>query len=309
MRVALFGATGFVGSYIIDALLSAQHIPVVLVRPGSEGKVRHSDHCITVPGDIQDNAAVAATLRDCDAAIYLIGILREKPEAGITFEALQYEGAKHCIEVARERGVPRFLLMSANGVKAEGTAYQRSKFAAEQYLAQSGLAGTVFRPSVIFGDPRGRMEFCTQLLDEMIEPPIPAPAFFKGIVPGRGGFSLSPVHVEDVAQAFVRALTVEDCVGQVYPLGGSATLAWPTIIRCIAAAAGRHKVVLPAPAFGVRLACLLLDRYSWFPITRDQLTMLLEGNVVDSRAAFETLGITERGFSRDTLKYLTDGGR
>ncbi|MGB5246499.1 MAG: NAD(P)H-binding protein [Woeseia sp.] len=309
MRVALFGGTGFVGSYIIDALLADGHTPVALVRPGSDGKVRHSDHCITVPGDIDDNAAVAATLRDCDAAIYLIGILREDPDAGITFNALQFAGAKHCIDVARKLGVPRFLLMSANGVHADGTAYQRSKFKAEQYLADSGLDGTVFRPSVIYGDPRGRMEFCTQLLEQMIEPPIPAPAFFKGLLPGRGGFSMSPVHVEDVAQAFIRSLGDSRCVGQVYALGGSETLSWPQIIRRIAVAAGRRKLIVPAPAFGVRLACLLFDRFAWFPLTRDQLTMLLEGNAVASRSAFAALDIEERGFSRDDLAYLSDGGR
>jgi NADH dehydrogenase len=309
MRVALFGATGFVGSYIIDALLAAGHLPVVMVRPGSEHKVRQSDHCITVPGDIGDGAAVAATLRDCDAAIYLIGILREDPAAGITFESMQFDGAKRCIDAAAERGVSRFLLMSANGVCADGTAYQRSKFKAEQYLAKSGLAWTVFRPSVLFGEPRGRMEFCTQLLEQMIEPPIPAPAFFTGLLPGRGGFAMSPVQVEDVAQAFVRSLTEPRCEGQVYPLGGAETLEWPEIIKRIAAAAGRRKLILPAPAFAVRAACLLLDRYAWFPMTRDQLTMLLEGNAVESRAAFETLKIRERAMTAAALSYLTDGAR
>ncbi len=304
MRVAVFGGTGFVGSYIIDALLDAGHEPVVLVRPGSEGKVRHSDHCLTVPGAIDDAAAIAATLRDCDAAIYLIGILREEPATGITFEALQYAGARRCIDAAREQGVRRFLLMSANGVRADGTAYQTTKFKAEQHLAASGLAGTVFRPSVIFGDPRGRMEFCTQLEQEMIDPPIPAPAFFRGLLPRQGGFNMSPVHVADVAQAFVRALDNDQTHGQVYPLGGAETLAWPEIIERIAASVGRRKLILPAPAAAVHLACLAFDRFSWFPLTREQLTMLLEGNAVDSREAFRLLGIDERGFNVANLNYL-----
>ncbi len=304
MRVAVFGATGFVGSYIVDALLDAGHEPVALVRPGSEGRMHRADHCLIVPGDIGDRAAIAATLRDCDAAIYLIGILREEPAAGITFEALQHEGAKRAIDAAREQGVGRFLLMSANGVRADGTDYQRTKWLAEQHLADSGLDGTVFRPSVIFGDPRGRMEFCTQLKQQMIEPPIPAPAFFRGLSPAGGGFEMSPVHVEDVATAFVGALGRPETVGQVYPLGGRETLSWPEIIRRIAAAGRQNKVILPAPALFVHVACLALDRFSWFPITRDQLAMLLEGNAVHSRAAFELLGIDERGMTVETLDYL-----
>lgn len=307
MRVAVFGGTGFVGSYIVDALLAAHHVPVVLVRGGSVSRVSHADHCMTVPGDIDDAAAIAATLRGCDAAIYLIGILREQPDAGVTFEALQFDGARRCIDAAREQGVKRFVLMSANGVCKNGTPYQQTKYRAEQYLADSGLAGTVFRPSVIFGNPRGRMEFCTQLLAQMIEPPIPAPAFFSGLLPGRDGFEMSPVHVEDVASAFVHALGDDASVNRVYPLGGAETLAWPEIIRRIAAATGRRKFVVPAPAAGVRLACLMLDRFAWFPITRDQLTMLLEGNVVDSREAFAAYGIEERGLNAGTLSYLKDG--
>lgn len=304
MRVALFGGTGFVGSYILDVLQAAGHEPVVLVRRGSESRVRHPERCLTVPGDIEDAAAIAATLKDCDAAIYLIGILRESQARGITFEAMQFEGARRVIDIAKEQGVRRILLMSANGASGDGTPYQRTKFRAEQYLADSGLRGTVFRPSIVFGDPRGRMEFCTQMLEQMIAPPIPAPAFFRGLSPARGGFSMTPVHVEDVARAFAGALADPGCDGRVFPLGGAETLAWPEIVRCIATAVGKRKLVLPAPAVFVKAACLALDRFAWFPITRDQLDMLLDGNVVESREAFERFGIDERAMTVEALDYL-----
>ena len=93
--------------------------------------------------------------------------------------------------------------MSANGVKADGTPYQVTKYEAEEYLKASGLDWTIFRPSVIFGDPGERMEFATQLASDIIRPPLPAPLFFDGVSPlNAGQFRLSPVHVEDVAQAF-----------------------------------------------------------------------------------------------------------
>ncbi|MEQ8204959.1 MAG: NAD(P)H-binding protein [Woeseia sp.] len=304
MRVALIGGTGFVGSYIIDALLAAGHQPVVLVRPGSEHRVREAGKCTMVGGSLADRTALATCMRDCDAAIYLIGILREQPSAGITFDALQNIGARICMDVALEQGVKHFVLMSANGACGEGTAYQRSKYAAEQYLAESDLRGTVFRPSVIYGDPRGCMEFCTQLRDQMIRPPLPAPVFFRGLSPARGGFSLTPVHVEDVASAFVASLQSPASVGQIFPLGGNETLSWPAILRRIANASGKRKILLPVPAVFVRLACVLLDRFSWFPITRDQLDMLLEGNVVESQAAFKMFGIAVRGMHADELRYL-----
>jgi uncharacterized protein YbjT (DUF2867 family) len=302
MRVAVFGGTGFVGSYLVDALLEAGHEPRLLVRRGSESKVRHAGRCAVVTGGIEDRAAVDATLEGCEATIYLVGILREDPAAGITFRAMQYEGACRVIDAAKAKRVDRFLLMSANGVRQDGTPYQRTKFEAERYLAGSGLRATVIRPTVIFGDPRGRMEFGTQLRDQMIRPPIPAPAFFAGLWPGRS-FSMTPVHVEDVAQAFVRALAPE-AAGETFALGGSEELSWAEIIRRIAKATGRRKLIVPVPVVAVRSVALLLDRFRFFPITRDQLIMLMEGNSVPTTRDFERLGINPAAMTVDRLAYL-----
>jgi NADH dehydrogenase len=196
--------------------------------------------------------------------------------------------------------------MSANGVSAEGTPYEATKYRAERHLAGSGLSGTVFRPSVVFGDPRGRTEFCTGLRDQMVRPPIPAPAFFTGISPRRGTFSMTPVHVRDVAAAFAGCLDRQETVGETYSLGGADTLEWPEILRRIATASGRRKLIVPVPALPLKLAAGALDRFPFFPVTRDQLEMLLRGNVVTSRDAFELMGIEPTAFSVEALSYLRD---
>jgi nucleoside-diphosphate-sugar epimerase len=54
MKVALIGGTGFVGSYLVDELIRQAHDPVLLVRPGSEPKVRHADQCAIISGDVTD---------------------------------------------------------------------------------------------------------------------------------------------------------------------------------------------------------------------------------------------------------------
>ncbi len=162
-RIGLFGGTGFVGSYLVDALLANDFHPVLLVREGSKQRIEQRDRCTIVIGDIGDDSAVRRVVEDCDALIYNIGILREFPDRGITYEKLHVEGARRTMDAATVTGVRRFLLMSANGVKADGTGYQRTKFRAERYLQDLDLDWTIFRPSVLFGDPRGRMEFATQL--------------------------------------------------------------------------------------------------------------------------------------------------
>lgn len=305
MNVAILGATGFVGSYIVDALVAAGHTPRALVRPGSENKLRHRERCEIVAGDVDDAAAVGRLMAGADAAIYNIGIIRDFPSKGITFEAMHYEGAVRAIDAAREAGVRRFVLMSANGVRPDGVPYQETKYRAEQYLEASGLDWTIFRPSVVFGDPRGLMEFCTQLTAEMIAPPVPAPLFHDGLLPaGAGEFKLSPVFVGDVARCFVRALEVPETIGKVYPLGGPDTLSWKAIIDTLAEVAGKRKIKLPAPTGVVKAVASLFDRFEWFPVTGDQIRMLMQGNAADGSEAFRTLGITPTRFTPSALAYL-----
>jgi NADH dehydrogenase len=306
MRVALFGGTGFVGGYLVDALLAAGHQPQLLVRPGSEDKLRQPERCNTVSGSIAEREAIAKVLESADAAIYNIGILRELPAQGISFEQLHFEGARRCMNVAQEAGVERFLLMSANGAKAEGTAYQRTKYKAEQYLQTTDLGWTIFQPSVLFGDPRGNLEFATQLQRDIVRSPFPAPLFFAGLDPRKAGkFRMSPAHVTDVARAFAIALENPNTIGQTYPLGGPESLTWKQILTRIAEAGGNRLLAVPVPTYPLQAVAFFMDRFPQFPITRDQLRMLLEGNTCDPQAGFIPLGIDDPiPFDITRLAYL-----
>ncbi len=302
--VGLYGGTGFVGSYLVDELLAKGFHPVLLVRPGSEARVEQRDRCTLVSGDVDDADAIRKVAEASDALIYNIGILREFPQRGISFHELQDVAARRTMDAAIAGGVHRFLLMSANGVDSAQTPYQRSKFEAENYLRDLDLDWTIFRPSVLFGDPRGRMEFATQLSAEIIDSPLPAPLFHAGLLPfGAGGFTLSPVHVTDVAAAFVAALQDPSTVGKTLHLGGPETISWREILSRLASARGRNKLMLPAPALGVMAAAALLDRFESFPVTRDQIRMLLAGNACSSHD-LESLGIQPTAFSADGLGYL-----
>jgi uncharacterized protein YbjT (DUF2867 family) len=307
MRVTVFGGTGFVGGYLIDALLEHEHHPILLVRPGSEEKVRQAGQCTLVNGEIADPGAVRKAVTGADAVIYNIGILREFPARGVTYEALHFEGARRAMNAAAAAGVSRFLLMSANGVKADGAGYQRTKYLAEQYLASTGLDWTVFRPSVLFGNPRGRMEFATRLYRDVVCSPLPAPLFFEGVLPMHAGmFRMSPVHVKDVASVFVKALDMPETVGRIFALCGPEALTWKDILQTIARAAGKTKWMLPAPVLPLKGIAAMLDRYAFFPITRDQLTMLMEGNTCDGYEPFRTFGLVTTPFDTANLSYLED---
>jgi len=306
MRVAIIGGTGFVGSYIVDALLAQEHDVSMLVRPGSEHKVCHSVSVRIVAGSIDSTASIGDLVAGCDAVIYCVGILREFPKKGITYEATQYDGVANTVDAALKNDVRRFLLMSANGVKIPGTRYQETKKRAEDRVLASGLDATIFRPSIIFGDPRGQMEFATQLFQDMVEKPIPAVGFFSGLNPDSGAVLMSPVHVVDVAQAFVNSLTDKSTIGETYNLGGPDILSWTEMIRRIATATGRKKWIIPLPINLMKLAATLFGWLPFFPVTRDQLSMLAEGNTADPDTIESLSGKSPASFSIENLDYLND---
>lgn len=303
MRVAVFGGTGFVGNYLIDALVSSGLEPSVLVRPGSEKKLRRARLCRMTVGDLQSKTAIETALEDCQAVIYNVGILREYPQRGITFDDLQRAAALRVADSAKSRGITRFLLMSANGARCPGTPYQETKYHAEEYV-RSAFEATIFRPSVIFGDPHGALEIATQLYRDMIMPPLPALAFHTGWTAAQGAILMSPVHVEDVALAFVKALGDPGTIGRTYVLGGPETLTWQEMLIRIAQAVRREKWILPMPIGLMSVAAALMDWSRFFPVTRQQLTMLAEGNTAAPTELQSLICRPATAFVPQNLAYL-----
>lgn len=305
MKISIIGGTGFVGQALSARLLAEGHHLRMLVRPGSANKAPEHPQCVTVEGELEQPDRVRECIAGTDATIYLVGLLRENRAAGITFDLLQFRGVERCLSAAQDGGVKRFLLMSANGIDAAATPYQRTKLQAERLLKESGLEWTIFRPSVIFGDPKGRMEFCSQLQAELIDSPLPAPLFYTGLLPvNAGDFRLGPVWVEDVAAAFATALVKPESVGQTYELCGPDQVTWKKILQTIAQAVGKKKLMLPAPVMLIAPVASVMERFQWFPVTRDQLRMLVAGNCC-TEDGFARLGLEPAHFNRAALSYLS----
>jgi NADH dehydrogenase len=308
MKIFVTGASGFVGGYVLEALQNAGHKIIALVRSGSEHKLPADFSGKIISGNVFDFSFPS----ESDAVVHLIGILRPNFYRGDTFEKLHFQAAKVVVDKAVTASVKRFLLMSANGVKPHGTAYQRTKYMAEQYLRNSGLAWTIFRPSVLFGDPdhprgdAGKPEFSSLLYRQMVKPPLPAPMFHSGIsIKQAGSFKLQPAYVGDLAKGVAEVFTNDSSAGKTYHVGGSDELTWREIIDTIATAAGkRRKWKIPVPSWGIGAAAAMLGWLPFFPVTRDQITMLMEGNTCDGSDFYQDFDIESTAFTPENLGYL-----
>lgn len=304
MRVALFGGTGFVGSNLTTKLIEHKYKLSLLVRSEHLEKDSRSPDIKTTNGSINSVSAINHTLGNCDYVIYNIGILEEVPKLGITFQSIQFDGLKAVVDQSVKLGVKKFILMSANGAKSVGTNYQVTKYNAEEYLKNSGLVYTILRPSVIFGDPQGKMEFITQLYQELITPSLPAVNFFKGFLPIQGSVKMSPVHIDDVVEVFCLALKLNHTNNKTYNLGGPEILSWYEILKCIAATTKKNKIFIPVPIVIMKLLARLFQWLPFFPVTFEQLQMLEENNIADKDELIKLIKRESRALTQDSIDYL-----
>jgi uncharacterized protein YbjT (DUF2867 family) len=106
----------------------------------------------------------------------------------------------------------------------------------------------------------------------------------------------------------VKALDMPETAGRIIALGGPDALTWKDILQTIARAAGTRKWAVPAPVLLLKGLAAALDQYAFFPITRDQLTMLMEGNTCDAQELLRTFGLAPTPFDATSLSYLHSDG-
>ena len=297
MKVFLTGSTGFVGRQILRDLIDHGYEVRCLVRQGSEHKfTRYQAKGVeTVPGSITDPGSLLGKLAGCDAVINLVGIIREFPARGITFQKAHYEGTANLVMAALAQGVRRFVQMSALGARAEGkTQYQQTKFRAEECVRNSGLDFTIFRPSIIFGPGDQFVNLFARMLK--VQQFVP--------VVGNGKYQMQPVSVENVSLGFVKSLAQKDSIGKTFDVGGPERFAFNTIIDVIGEVLCVPPHKLHVPAFVMSTMAEMFDWLPFFPVTKDQITMLLEGNVCDEAPFYRHFGIGPTHFKEGISRYL-----
>ncbi len=295
MKIFVTGGTGFVGKAVLEALLAEGHRLSCLVR-NPEKTGRHLPGGVEwIKGDLLKPAEWRRGLEGCEAAIHLVGIIRETRRE--TFQLVHVEGTRNIVEAARGAGIRRFLQMSALGSRPGAKSrYHQTKFMAEELVKGAGLEYTVIRPSVIFG-PEDRF---VNVLAALIRwsPVI--------LIPGRGTTRLQPVALGDVVFSMVQALKKPQSIGKTYELGGPEALGFEELVDRLMAVMRRPRLKVHVPMTLMSVAAQLFEKFLPVPpLTRDQLIMLQEDNTCRVDEIVSDLGISLQGFSEGVSGFLS----
>jgi uncharacterized protein YbjT (DUF2867 family) len=281
MKVLLTGGTGYVGRTLREKLREQGHDVRLLVRRESEHKIGPGEGFEVVQGDVLESQACFKAVDGCAAVVHLVGIIREYPQEGTTYEAMHTEATFNIVDAARRMGIERFVHMSALGASPNARSrYHVTKFEAEEIVRKSGLRWTIFRPSVIFhpGD-----EFIRQLVELVHRPVVP-------VVDG-GKALLQPVSLENVTDAMARSLHMPEAQGRVFEVGGPDRVQIVDLLERIAAHYQVWMNTMKVSSMFMKPVVKLLQRFKSFPLTVDQLTMLVEDNICDTTDFTATFGI------------------
>lgn len=295
--ILITGATGFVGSHLIEALARHGLRARALVRETSDDALLKRYGFERVIGDLTDAGSLRRAVADAGTVLHLAAATRALRPAG--FEAVNAEGTRRLVDAMTAGGGGRRLVylssLAAVGPRGDRpvvpadeprplTAYGRSKLEGERAaLAAESLSTAVLRAPAVYG-PRDR-----DLL-----------TFFRlarrGVLPSVGSPDrrLQFVHARDLAEGVLAA-----ALGQargVFHIAEARAYTWSEVLDLLSAAVGRNGVRVPVPAVAVRMAAALAEGFARVRgkpgiFDRDKaLEVLAPGWLCETEAARRALG-------------------
>lgn len=290
--VTVFGGDGFVGRYVVQALLKAGHRVRVASRSPKRGWFLKAQanlgQIAYVAADITCPETLRHAVEGASAVINLVGILKGD------FDAVHRQGAANVAAAARSAGVETLVHMSAIGADPESASdYGRTKGKGEAAIRVAFPAAVILRPSIIFGREDQFINRFAGLIRML--PVIP-------IIGGATKFQ--PVFVGDVAHAVAAIVNDPEAhAAKTYELGGPEIMTMTEVNRWIAEATGHERPMLELPD---EVSGLLATMTGWLPgapITRDQWLMLQSDNIVGVKAR----GLGALGIAPTPLEAVAPG--
>lgn len=291
--VTVFGGSGFVGRYVVRALVNRGYqVRVACRRPDLAGHLQplgNVGQIHLMQANLRYPDSVAAAVKGASVVVNLVGILAESGKQ--KFDAVQFYGAQSVAKAAKDAGA-RLVHMSAIGADAESeSAYGETKGKAEEAVRKIVRSSVIIRPSIVFGqedDFFNRFGAMTRLA-----PALP--------LIGGGITKFQPVYVGDVAEAVAKAVDGGLKDGKTYELGGPEVKTFRECLELLLSEVGRSKMFVNLPFFAASAIGKLIGWLPGAPITYDQVVMLRTDNVVSEESIKADLTLEGMGIKPTPL--------
>ena len=255
MRIAVFGASGVVGSALLPRLAEAHEV-VALSRQAREndGEVRW------LVADATDEASLGV-LDGMDIAVYLVHSLGSQ-----SFEAVDRAAAENVARAAGRAGLRQIVFLGGLGDDSpELSPHLRSRHETARALASGPVPVTTLRAAMVVGAGSAAFETIRALVDRL-------PVM---ICPRWVGVPTQPIALRDVTGYLAGVCGLEAAYGRAFDVGGPDVMTYREMIERIARIQGKRRLVLEVPALTPRLSSWWLHLVT--PVNAAVARPLIEG--------------------------------
>ena len=253
MRIAITGATGFVGGHLTNRLTGEGHEAVCTARRG-----------------LADVDQLTAAFTGCKVVAHCAGINRELGDQ--TYARVHVEGTRNVVAAAQNAGVEKIVLLSFLRARPDcGSPYHESKWSAEEIVRNSGLDYTVIKAGIVYGRGDHMLNHLSHALHTF-------PVF--GLV-GLKEKSIRPLAVEDLVHVMRAALVDRRIKRQTIALLGPEEIYLSEAVRRVGEVVGKQPLMFALPVVCHQLMAHVFERFMKVPLTSVAQVRILSEGVVE----------------------------
>lgn len=248
--ILITGATGFVGSHLVNKLTLQHEKTRCFVRGNTLETNDIRKDAEIFKGDLLDKNAVDRSAKDIQKVVHLAATLQDPdPEA---IRRINVEGTRNLVDSCIKHGVEKFIFLSTLNVTLPGkNQYSKTKLEAEHIVQESGLDFTILRPSIIYG--KGDNGTISQLIESV-------KAKKRITLLGNGEYKLQPVFIDDVVKAICEVLNnSHNHKHRTYFLVGKDIVSYNELVDLISDITGYKSQKRYVPISAVKIAVKILS--------------------------------------------------
>lgn len=290
INATVFGATGFIGPYVVNRLGQVGSSVIVPYRTslfqttglrllGDLGQIN------TAPYHPRNEDSIRASLNQSNVVINLVG---KHYNQGV-FEKYSLVETNRDIpakiaQLAKEAGAEKFIHISCVGAAEDSpSTFLRTKFAGEQAVKEAFPGATILRTTRVFGVE----DRFINTIAKILKSPVPVLPLIDG---GRAKFQ--PIASADVARAVYAAIESPEAAGQTYELAGPTVYTLKQLLESVGEIISSPKSTLPIPSEIFRYIGRLMERSPLPLMTEDDFVELSQDNVVSGNVkTIKDLGV------------------
>ncbi len=297
--ILVTGGTGFIGRNLVARLMADGLTIRCLLPENRTSNLPWSQTPEIVIGSLRDEETAFKAVSGTHTIVHL----ESAQWWGRTndLERVELVGTRNLVTAARAARVGRIITVSQLGASLS-SAYSllRVKGMVEEVIRTSGLAYTIIRSGIVFGEDDAFINHIAMMLRA-------SPLVY--LMPGRGEVVLHPIYIDDLVEALVRSLELVDTIDTTMDIGGAEYITVEDMIYTVMRVSGVNRTVIPTPPYLLRSLSGIYSRI--FPrslMTPQWLDILATNRTAPLGNIYNYFGIRPRRFEDTLLTYMPDKG-